>query len=35
MRDWASYEFIYTNVSSKVLLFNITHSLPFIYLYAE
>jgi len=33
MRCCISYEFIYTNVSNKVILFNIIYSLSFIYLF--
>jgi len=34
MRCYISYEFISTNVSNKIILFNIIYSLPFIYLFA-
>jgi len=33
MRCYTSYELIYTNVPNKIILFNITYSLPFIYLF--
>jgi len=33
MRCCISYEFIYTNVPNKVILFNIIYSLFFIYLF--
>jgi len=34
MRCYISYEFIYINAPSKVILFNIIYSLLFIYLFA-
>jgi len=33
MRYCISYEFIHTNVSNKIILFNIIYSLLFIYLF--
>jgi len=33
VRCYTLYEFIYTNASNKVILFNITYFLPFIYLF--